>query len=93
MSLKDAHFVHLGAALGTTMGAPLGDTFKSGVISDTVSMVKYHIAYFCLLLGARTGSTAAPVLTVVPISAVGGTTTTAIPFEYKLVATPDTNSA
>jgi len=45
------------------------------------------------LRGARTGSTAAPVCTIVPISAVGGTTTTAIPFQYKLVATPDTNAA
>jgi len=93
MSLKDAHFVLLAGVTGTTIGTPLADSMQGGVISDTVSLVKYHTAYFCLLLGARTGSTAAPVCTIVPISSVGGTTTTAIPFEYKLIATPDTNAA
>ncbi len=92
MGLRNAHFCLLAGVQGTTIGTPLADSMQGGVISDTVSMVKYHTAYFCLLLGARTGSSAAPVCTIVPISAVGGSTTTAIPFEYKLVATPDTNA-
>ncbi len=93
MSLKDAHFNMVAGVTGTTIGTPLVDCMQGGTISDTVHLAKYNTVYFCLLLGLRTGTTAAPVCTIVPISAVGGTTTTAIPFQYKLVATPDTNAA
>jgi len=93
MGLKEAHFNLVAGVTGTTIGTPLADCMQGGTISDTVHLGKYNTAYFCLLLGLRTGSTTAPVCTIVPISAVGGTTTTAIPFEYKLVATPDTNAA
>ena len=93
MSLTDAHFNILAPVTGTTIGAPLADCAQGGTISDTVHLGKYKTAYFCLQLGSRTGTSAASVCTIVPISAVGGTTTTAIPFHYKLVATPDTNAA
>ncbi len=92
MSLKDAHFSLLAGVTGTTIGAPIADSMQGGTISDTVKLSKYNTAYFCLLLGIRTGTTAVPVCTIIPIDAVGGNTTTAIPFHYKLVATPDTNA-
>ncbi len=91
MGLKDAHFNLLAGVTGTTIGTPLADSMQGGTISDTVHLSKYNAAYFCLLLGLSTDTTAAPVCTIVPINYIGGTTTTAIPFQYKLVATPDTN--
>lgn len=93
-SLKDAHFVAAAPVAGTQVGCPIADYDTGGTISDIVSLVKYHTAYFCLQLGARTGSTAAPVLTIIPCdTAAAGNTTTAVPFEYKLITSGDTNAA
>ncbi len=91
MGLKDAHFSLLAGVTGTTIGAPIADSMQGGTISDTVKLSKYNTAYFCFLLGIRTGTSAVPVCTIIPINSVGGSTTTAMPFHYKLIATPDTN--
>ena len=78
MGLKDAHFNLVAGVTGTTIGAPIADSMQGGTISDTIKLAKYNTAYFCLLLGIRTGTTAVPVCTIVPIDSVGGSTTTAI---------------
>jgi hypothetical protein len=94
MGFRDFHFVAAAPTAGTQMGMPIADYNAGGSISDIICMSKYKTAYFMLLLGARTGSTAAPVLTVVPCTdAAGGTTTTAIPFHYKRVSSGETNTA
>lgn len=94
MSLKDAHFVAAAPTAGTQVGCPIADYNAGGCKSDIVDMSQYNKAYFMLILGARTGSTAAPVCTIVPCTdAAGGTTTTAIPFRYKLVTSGDTCAA
>lgn len=94
MSLKDAHFIAAASSAGTQAGTPIADYDAGGTISDIVSMAKYNKAYFCLQLGARDGTTAAPVLTIVPCDdAAASATTTAIPFRYKLVTSGDTCAA
>ncbi len=91
MSLKDAHFCQVTSSSGTLAGTPLADFCEGSPISDTVSMAKYNKAYFIMYWGAVTGSPT-ETLTVIPISKVGGTTTTAIPFRYKHITVPDTNA-
>ena len=92
MSLKVAHFCQVTSAAGTLAGTPYADFAEGSPISDTVSMAKYNKAYFIMYWGAVTSSPT-ETLTVVPITKVGGSTTTAIPFRYKHVTTPDTNTA
>lgn len=93
MSLKDAHFHQVLTADGTTAGTPLDDQFDSDIDSDIVSMEKYNKCYFLMYIGAVT-STPTQTLTVIPCSDATPTlTTTAIPFRYKIITAPDTNSA
>lgn len=74
------------------VGGPIADFAAGGTVSDCVCMSKYHTAYFFFLLGASTGGTTTLTLTVIPCDSVGGTTTTAIPFQYKRVHTTETNT-
>ena len=92
MSMKDAHFCQVTSSAGTLAGTPLTDFAEGGPISDTVSMSKYNKVYFIVYWGAVTGSPR-ETLTVVPITKVSGSITTAIPFRYKHITTPDTNAA
>ncbi len=91
MSLSDAHFVMPPSTTAVLAGSPLADFVGAGTISDTVSFKKYNTAYFLLFHGVGTAGTND--LTVIPIDSVGGTTTTAIPFQYKRVSSTDTNTA
>lgn len=91
MSLSDAHFVMPTGASGSLAGSPIADFVGAGAISDTVSFRKYNTAYFVLFQGVGTAGTHD--LTVIPISSVGGSTATAIPFQYKTVSSVDTNTA
>ena len=92
--MSDFHFVMPTGVAGGPMGGPVADYNAGGSESDIVCMTKYKTCYFILLLGARTGSTAAPVLTVIPYDVAAGTTsTTAIPFLYKRMSSGETNTA
>ena len=92
MSLKDAHFHQITTEDGVEAGTPLADQFDTSIASDTVSMAKYNKCYFLYYWGTNSGTAGTETLTVIPISAVGGSTTTAIPFRYKACTTPDTNA-
>jgi len=91
MSLKDAHFVMPPSTSDTLMGSPIADMIGTHVPSDTVSFKKYNKAYFVMFQGVGTAGT--HTLTVVPCASVGGSTTTAIPFRYKIISSTDTNAA
>ncbi len=93
MSLKDAHFCQITTADGTIAGTPLADQWDSGIKSDVVSMKKYNKAYFLVYWGEVTASGVLGI-TVIPTDDKDmSATTTAIPFRYKRVTTPDTNTA
>lgn len=93
MSLKDAHFHQITTADGTIAGTPLADQFDSNIKSDVVSMAKYNKCYFLMYIGA-VSSTPTQTLTVIPCEDNDGSAaTTAVPFRYKIVTSPDTNSA
>jgi len=80
------------AVAGTTLGTPVADANAGGSVTDAVNLEKYHTAMFVLQFGARTGTTAAPVITAQSCSAADGTGATAMAFEYKLVNATDTNT-
>ena len=85
------HWVMPASTSDTLAGSPVADMIGTEVPSDTVCFSKYRTAYFMWFWGVGTAGTQA--LTVVPITAVGGTTTTAIPFQYKRVSSTETNTA
>jgi len=92
MSLKDAHFHQITTADGTIAGTPLADQFDSNIDTDVVCMSKYNKCYFLMYIGA-VSSTPTQTLTVIPCNdADASATNTAIPFRYKIVTSPDTNS-
>lgn len=91
MSLKDAHFVMPPSTSDTLAGSPVSDFVGTHVPTDTVSFKKYNVAYFVIFQGVGTAGT--HTITAVPYSAVGGSTTTAIPFQYKIISSTDTNAA
>ncbi len=91
MSLSDAHFVMPASTTDTLAGSPVADFVGTEVPSDTVSFKKYNTAYFMWIQGVGTADTHA--ITVIPIDSVGGSTSTAIPFQYKRVSSTDTNTA
>jgi len=91
MSLDDAHFVMPPSTSDTLAGSPVTDFVGTDVPSDTVCMSKYNVAYFLWFHGVGTAGTHA--ITVLPIDEVGGTATTAIPYQYKRVSSTDTNTA
>ena len=86
--------LHFVMPTGSTalVGGPIADFNAGGTVSDCVSMAKYKTAYFFFLLGARSGTTATATMTVIPVTEPGGTTTTAIPFQYRRVHTTETNT-
>lgn len=90
MSSSDFHIV---MPTGSTalVGGPIADFTAGGTITDTVCFKKYKTAYFFTFWGV--GTTGRITATAIPISAVGGTTTTAIPFQYKRVSSTETNTA
>jgi hypothetical protein len=91
MSLKDAHFVMPPSTSDTLAGSPVADFVGSHVPTDTVCFSKYNTAYFVIFQGVGTAGT--HTITAIPYSAVGGSTTTAIPFQYKIISSTDTNAA
>lgn len=91
MSLKDAHFVMPPSTSDTLAGSPIADFVGTHVPTDTVSFAKYNVAYFVIFQGVGTAGT--HTITAVPYSAVAGSTTTAIPFQYKIISSTDTNAA
>jgi len=88
--MSDFHFV---MPTGSTAlaGGPIADFTDGGTVTDTVCMSKYKTAYFIISWGV--GTTGTVTITAVPISAVGGTTTTAIGFYYKRISATETNTA
>ena len=86
--------LHFVMPTGSTslVGGPIADFCAGGTVSDCVSMIKYRTAYFFFLLGDETSGTATPTFTVIPVSSAAGTTTTAIPFQYRRVHTTETNT-
>lgn len=91
MSLSDAHFVMPPSTSDTLAGSPVADFVGTHVPTDTVSFKKYNTAYFIIFQGVGTAGT--HIITAVPYSAVGGSTTTAIPYQYKTISSTDTNTA
>ena len=89
--MSEFHFV---MPTGTTalVGSPIADFMADGTITDTVCMSKYKTAYFFIFWADTTGGTAASTFTVIPIDSVGGTTTTAIPFQWMRVSSTETNT-
>ncbi len=90
-NVQDVHWVMPTGAAGSLAGSPISDFVAAGTISDTVSFAKYQTAYFLIFHGVGTAGTND--LTVIPITEPGGSTTTAIPFQYKRVSSVDTNTA
>ncbi len=88
-NVQDVHWVMPTGAAGSLAGSPISDYVAAGTISDTVCFSKYNTAYFLLFHGVGTAGTND--LTVIPITAPSGSTTTAIPFQYKRVHTTDNN--
>jgi hypothetical protein len=94
MSLKDAHFHQITTVDGTTAGTPLADQFDTAIASDIVCMSKYNKCYFLYYWGTNAGTAGTETLTVIPCDdATPTNTTTAIPFNYKVITQPDTNAA
>ncbi len=94
MSLHNAHFHQITTVDGTTAGTPLADQFDTAIASDIVSMAKYKKCYFIMYWGTNAGTAGTETLTVVPCDdATPSNTTTAIPFKYKSITQPDTNTA
>ncbi len=91
--MSDFHFVAPAGDGDGLLGTPVADFNKGGNVSDVVNMKGYFEVYFMLQLGARTGSTAAPVITLLSADDVSPSNTEAIAFEYKLLTTNDVNSA
>ena len=91
MGMDNVHFV-MPTGSTSLVGGPIADVFSSGTVSDCVCMSKYRTAYFFFLLGARAGTTGKVTMTVIPIDSVGGTATTAIPFQYRRIHTTETNT-
>ena len=90
--MRDMLFNLVPAVAGTTLGTPVADANAGGSVTDCVNLEQYHECLFVLLFGARTGTTAAPVITAESCSAAAGTDNTAMAFEYKLVNATDTNA-
>ena len=88
--MSQFHFVMPASTADTLAGSPVAAFAGTGTVSDTVCMSKYHTAYFMFFWGV--GTTETLTFTVIPITAVGGTTTTAIPFQYKRVSATETNT-
>ncbi len=93
MSLKDAHFHQSLTVDGTEAGTPLADQWDAGIRSDIVSMAKYNKAYFLIYWGAVTASGVLGITVIPSDDKDASNTTTAIPFRYKQVTAPDTNTA
>jgi len=91
--MSDFHFVAPAGDGAGVLGTPIADANAGGGVSDVVNMKGYFEAYFMLQLGARTGTTAAPVITLLSCDDVTPTNSQAIVFEYKLLSTNDVNSA
>ena len=91
MSLDDAHFVMPPSTSDTLAGSPVSDFVGTDVPTDTVSFKKYNTAYFLIFQGVGTAGT--HIITAIPYDSVGGTATTAIPYQYKTVSSTDTNTA
>jgi len=91
MYSDDMHFVMPPSTSDTLAGSPVTDFVGTEVPSDTVCFKKYKTAYFLWFHGVGTAGTHA--ITVVPTDKVGGSTTTAIPYQYKRVSSTDTNTA
>jgi len=90
MYSDDMHFVMPTGSTALAGGA-IADFTAGGTITDTVCFKKYKTAYFVVHWGV--GTTGRITATAIPISAVGGSTTTAIPFQYKRVSSTETNTA
>ena len=88
MTISSLEQTHVGIGV-----VPKADIFAGTVNSDVVSMENYGLCTFYVFLGARTGTTAATVLTVESCDDFTPTTTTAIAFQYKRVTSPDTQVA
>jgi len=91
MYSDDIHFVMPTGVADTLAGSPIADFGGSGTVSDTVCFEKYKTAIFVFFWGV--GTTETPTFTVLPVPTVGGSATTAIPFQYKKVTATDTNTA
>ncbi|MAE81624.1 MAG: hypothetical protein CMB80_02725 [Flammeovirgaceae bacterium] len=86
------HWVMPPSTSDTLAGSPVADMIGTHVPSDVVSFAKYKTAYFMWFWGVGTAGT--QTLTVIPCDdAVPSNTTTAIPFQYKIVSATDTNAA
>ena len=88
--MSQFHWVMPPGVAGTTAGSPIADFNADQTISDTVCMGKYRTAYFQLFWGV--GTTGTTTITAIPLTAVGGTATTAIPFQYKRISATETNT-
>lgn len=88
--MSDFHYV---MPTGSTAlaGGPIADFCDGGSVTDCVCMAKYGTAYFQLFWGV--GTTGAITITAIPCASVGGSTTTAITFQYKRVSATETNTA
>ena len=84
---------HLVMPTGSTAlaGGAIADFTDSGTVSDVVSMKQYETAYFIVHWGV--GTTGTVTITAVPVDEPGGSTTTAIPFQYKRMSAGETNTA
>jgi hypothetical protein len=90
--MSEFHFV---APAGTTslLGTPLADFNDGGNVSDVVNVSLYEECYFMVQMGARTGTTAAPVITVLSCDDTTPTNSEAVAFEYKLLTSGETSAA
>ena len=88
--MSQFHWVMPASTADTLAGSPVAAFAGTGTVSDTVCMSKYRTAYFQFFWGV--GTTEVLTFTVIPITAVSGTTTTAIPFQYKRVSSTETNT-
>ena len=88
--MSQFHWVMPTSTAGTLAGGPLADFANGDTVTDTVCMSKYRTAYFQIFWGV--GTTETLTITAIPVTAVDGTTTTAIPFQYKRVSATETNT-
>lgn len=75
------------------LGTPVADFNKGGNVSDIVNMEEFEEVYFMLQFGARSGTSAAPVITVLACDDVSPSNATAVEFEYKKISSVETNTA
>ena len=87
--MSQFHFVMPTGSTALAGGA-IADFTDSGTITDTVCMSKYRTAYFIVHWGV--GATGTITVTAIPIDSVGGTTTTAIPFQYSRISATETQT-